>query len=137
MPSGKSVSTTIACVGQDDSRRDAGRQSSADLPKHDLWFGLEPDGLGDPSLAASFGIFRPGFRQIQSIGNRQARMCVGDRWADRNRTIVLLAELAAILPRHPDRMSFLLRKPGVVNDSGTDGAMRLAVVGLRDVGVRV
>ena len=48
---------TVACVGQDDSRRDAGGQSSADLPECDLWFGLEPDGLGDPSLTASNGSF--------------------------------------------------------------------------------
>src|SRR6185436_13827364 len=42
--------------------------------------------------------------------------------ADRNLAIVLLAELAAILTRHPDRVTALLRKSGVVDDPGFNRA---------------
>src|SRR4051812_46111614 len=42
--------------------------------------------------------------------------------ADRNLAVVLLAQLAAVLTRHPDRVSALLRKAGVVDDPGFDRA---------------
>src|SRR3954464_9641617 len=45
---------------------------------------------------------------------------IGQRQADRHLAVVLLAELAAILTRHPDRMTAFLWKPGVVDDPGFD-----------------
>jgi len=51
-------------------------------------------------------------------------MLVGDRQRDGHLTIVLLAELSAILPRHADRMAALLRKSGVVDDPRRDRAVR-------------
>ena len=45
---------------------------------------------------------------------------MGDRQRDGHLAIVLLAELPAILPRHPDRMGALLGKPCVVDDQGLD-----------------
>ncbi len=45
---------------------------------------------------------------------------IGDRQRHRDLAIVLLAELAAILPRHADRMPALLGKAGVVDDPGLD-----------------
>ena len=59
-------------------------------------------------------------RQIQAIGDRQAGVIVGDRQADRNLAVVLLAELTAVLPRHADRVVALLRNAGVVDDPGAD-----------------
>src|SRR5215213_3399574 len=47
---------------------------------------------------------------------------VGQRQADRHLTVVPLAELAAVLTRHPNRMAAFLRKPGVVDDPGLDRA---------------
>src|SRR5215208_3965482 len=47
---------------------------------------------------------------------------IGQRQADRDLAIVLLAELAAILTRHPDRVTALLWKAGVVDDPGLDRA---------------
>src|SRR5215217_6359518 len=47
---------------------------------------------------------------------------IGQRQADRDLAIVLLAELAAILTRHPDRVTAFLRKAGVVDDPGLDRA---------------
>ena len=45
-------------------------------------------------------------------------MVIGNRQRHRDLTIVLLAKLAAVLPRYPDRMPPLLGKPGVVDDPG-------------------
>src|SRR3954451_12632482 len=42
--------------------------------------------------------------------------------ADRNLAVVLLAQLTAVLTRHPDRVTALLRKAGVVDDPGFDRA---------------
>ena len=47
---------------------------------------------------------------------------VGQRQADRNLAVVPLAELAAILARHPDRVTAFLRKAGVVDNPGFDRA---------------
>ena len=47
---------------------------------------------------------------------------VGQRQADRHLAVGPLAELTAILARHPDRVAAFLRKPGVVDDPGFDRA---------------
>ena len=47
-------------------------------------------------------------------------MVIGQRQRHRDLAVVLLAELAAILPRHPDRVLPLLGKAGVVDDPGLD-----------------
>ena len=64
-------------------------------------------------------------RQIQTIGDRQAGVIVGDRQADRDLAVVLLAELATVLPRHADRMRALLGNAGVVDDQRADRAVPL------------
>jgi hypothetical protein len=43
---------------------------------------------------------------------------VGQRQTNRNLAVVPLAELTAILTRHPDRMTPLLGKAGIVDDPG-------------------
>ena len=45
---------------------------------------------------------------------------IGDRKADRDLTIVLLAEPPAILPRHAHRVDSLLGKAGIINNPGLD-----------------
>src|SRR3712207_7836457 len=52
----------------------------------------------------------------------RSRRMMGHRQADRDLAIVLLTELAAILTRHPDRVTALLRKAGVVDDPRFDRA---------------
>ena len=47
---------------------------------------------------------------------------IGQRQADRDPAVVLLAELAAVLTRHPDRVTAFLGKSGVVDDPGFDRA---------------
>src|SRR6478672_9251502 len=50
-------------------------------------------------------------------------MIIGDRHAHRDLAIVLLAELAAVLSRHADRVRSFLGTAGVVNNPGQDLAM--------------
>src|SRR6516164_2351251 len=47
--------------------------------RRDLRLGLEADRLGHMRLVAALGIVGPVLRQIQSIGDRQAGMMIGDR----------------------------------------------------------
>jgi hypothetical protein len=50
---------------------------------------------------------------------------IGNRQRDRDLTIVLLAELAAVLARHADRMPALLGKPRIVDDPRRDRSVPL------------
>lgn len=59
------------------------------------------------------------------VGKRQTRRDIGDREADRDLAVVLLAELTAILPRDPDRMPAFLGKSGVVDDPRLNWPMPL------------
>ncbi len=52
-------------------------------------------------------------------------MRIGQRQRHRDLTIVLLAKLPAILPRHPDRMPALLGKARIVDDPSLDRSMPL------------
>src|ERR1035437_4485186 len=52
-------------------------------------------------------------------------MMIGDRQRHCDLTIVLLAELAAVLSRHPDRVPPLLGKAGVVDDPGFNRTVTL------------
>jgi hypothetical protein len=53
-------------------------------------------------------------------GDRQAGSPIRHGKADRHPTVLLLARLTAILPRHTHRMGALLRTSGVVHDPGHD-----------------
>src|SRR6516164_11197641 len=68
------------------------------------------------SFRIAVHIVAPLARQIEPIGDRQARMMVGDRQCHRYLAIGLLAELPAVLMMHPDRMRAFLGKPSVVDD---------------------
>ena len=101
----------VACVHQHHSARQTGGDGRADLIERDLRLGLERNLFGNAGLLAAGGVRGPGLRQIKPIGDRQARMRVGQRQRNRRLAIVLLAELAAILARHSDRMLPFLGKP--------------------------
>src|SRR5450759_2173443 len=92
----------IAGVHQNYTARKACLTRPAQLLKRDLRLVLEADLFRHTRLAPTFAIFSPVLRQIQSIGYRQVCMVIGKRQRHRDLTIVLLAKLAAILPRHPD-----------------------------------
>ena len=94
--------------------------SRRDLLKRDLRLGLEDHLLGNAGLAAAPGVPRPGLGRIKPIGDRQARGLARNRQAHGHLAVVLLAQLAAVLPRHADRVLALLGKAGVVHDPGLD-----------------
>jgi hypothetical protein len=94
----------ITRIHQLHARRNACQQSRADLLQRNLRLGLEPDRTRNMHLGAAGPIADPLSRQIQSIGDRQTGMMVGDRQRHRHLTIGLLAELPAILMMHPHRM---------------------------------
>lgn len=57
------------------------------------------------------------------VGDRKRGCVIRDRQADRNLTVVLLAQLAAILARYAHRVLALLGKAGVVDDPRPDRSM--------------
>ena len=115
----------IARVHQHHATRKLGLAGHSDLLQRDLGFGLEADILRHAGLAPTFAVIRPVFRQIKTIGHRQAGVMIGDRQRHRHLTIVLLAELPAVLPRHPDRVPPLLGKARIVDDPRLDRPLPL------------
>ena len=99
------VLAAIPSIHQHNPARQTGRASRPDLLQRNLRLGEKPDRLGDAGRGAARGIGGPLQRQIQAPGDRQARRMIGQRQADRDLAVVLLAELAAILTRHPDRVT--------------------------------
>ena len=106
----------IAGIAQHHALRNALRQGRPDSPQGDLRLGLKADLLRHAGPGPPLGVARPGLGQVEPIGDRQAGMVVGHRQTHRHLTVVLLAELAAVLPRHPNRVLALLRETGVVDD---------------------
>ena len=115
----------IARIHQHHAARQARRTGRADLIERDLRLGLKADLLGHARLLAAGSVRGPALRQIQAIGHRQARMSIGQRQRHCDLAIVLLAELAAILPGHAHRMRALLGKARVIDDPGLDRPMSL------------
>ena len=96
-----------------------------DLIERDLGLGLKADLLRHPAFLRRVSVPGPALRQIQPIGHRQAGIGVGQRQRHRDLAVVLLAQLAAVLPRHADRMPALLGEARVVDDPGLDRPMPL------------
>jgi hypothetical protein len=115
----------VANVAQHHARRHAGDQRRLDLSERNLRFGAEDDIRRDARFGPSVGIVCPALRQIEPVGDRQARVIARNRQAHRDLAVVLLAELPAILPRHADRIRALLREAGVVDDPGSDRSLSL------------
>src|SRR5271169_6170217 len=92
------------------------QRRAADLVERDLRFGLEDDVLGHAGSGPANWIGRPILGKIEPKGDRQARALIGYRQRHRNLTIVLLAELPAILPGDANGMNALLRESRVVDD---------------------
>src|ERR1700674_2708615 len=116
---------TIAGVQQRHVARKARLTRPADVLERDLRLGLELDVLRHSCLGPTAVILGPVFRQIQPIGHRQARRVVGNRQRYGDLAVRLLAQLPAVLGRHPNRMPSLLGKARVVDDPGRDRSMTL------------
>src|SRR6267143_5534675 len=91
--------------------RQTSRTGRFDLFKGDLGFGPKADRVGHPGFLPPFSVPRPLLRQIQPVGDRQAAVVISQRQRNRDLTVVLLAELTAILSGHPNRMPPLFGKP--------------------------
>src|ERR1700726_2538497 len=115
----------IAGVQQRHSAGKADLTRPAHLLQCDLRFGFERDLLRHPRLAATDIVLGPGLRQVQPIGHRPAPIVIGKRQRYRRLAVRLLAELAAILVRHANRMPPLLGKARVVDDPRLDRAVTL------------
>src|SRR4051812_37228121 len=99
--------------------------AAPDLVERNLGLGLEGDRLGHTGFLAPGWIVSPLLRQVEAIGDGQAGGAIGERERHGHLAIVLLAELAAILTRHPDRVPALLGEAGIVDDPGLDGPSTL------------
>jgi hypothetical protein len=121
-PSRKAVLTPY-CIHQDRTLRDAVLEGLSDLRQRDLGLGLKRDILRHSRFRPPCRIIGPLLGQIETIRDGKARMTVRDRQRNGNLAIILLAELAAILPRHANRVLTLLRKACVINDKGFDRAV--------------
>src|SRR3954471_18999928 len=91
----------IAGIHEDDAARQAGSHCRTDLIERDLRLGLEGDRRGHAGLLAPGWIIRPLLWQVEAIGDRQAGRAIGERERHSHLAIVLLAQLTAILTRHP------------------------------------
>src|SRR3954466_15796018 len=94
----------IASVHEDDPARQASIGRRTELIERNLGLGLEGDLLRHTRLLAPGWIISPLLRQVEAIGDGQAGRAIGARERHRHLAVVLLAELAAILARHPDRV---------------------------------
>jgi hypothetical protein len=82
---------------------DASGMNRRDLKERDLWLRLALDLLRDMRLVLGLSDHLC-LRQIDRVGDRQARRIIGNRQCHCDLTIVLLAEPTAILPRDADQM---------------------------------
>src|SRR3954471_1702006 len=92
--------------------------AAPDLIERDLRLGLEGDLRGHARRLAPCWIISPLLRQGQTVSDGQAGRVVGERERHGHWAVVLFAELAAILARHPDRVPALLGEAGIVDDPG-------------------
>ena len=108
--------------------RDAVLEGLSDLRQRDLGLGLKRDILRHSRFRPPRRIVGPLLGQRETIRDGKARMTVRDRQRNGNLAIILLAELAAILPRHANRVLTLLRKACVINDKGFGRAVLFRVL---------
>src|ERR1700756_4413308 len=92
----------IASIHQYHAARQVRRTGPAQMIQCNCRLGLEGDLLGYTGLPATYTVRRPLRWQIETIGHWQARMMICKRKGHSDLTIVLLAQLAAILPRNPN-----------------------------------
>ena len=69
----------VGGVGQHDALFHTILDGGLDLGERDLRLGLELHLLGNVRLFSTLRVVRPGFGQIEPIGDWQTRMMIGDR----------------------------------------------------------
>ena len=91
-------------IGDHGRQRHAGRPRPADQRQGQAPLFLKPDGRRDLSRRAPGAVGRPRLRQIQQRAHRPRPLPRPERGGDGHLAIGHLAEGAAVLPRHADRM---------------------------------
>src|SRR5215831_2055920 len=117
----------VAGVDDDDTAWQARLTGPFDLLQRDLWFCLEFYVFGHTRFLSPRRVVGPGLRQVQSIGDGQTHVIVGDRQRNCYLAIILFAELSAILPRDTDGVLALFGKTRVVDDPCRNGAVHLNI----------
>ena len=103
-------------IGQHAGKAQTGFTHPVDLGQRDLGLGLRrARRLRHACLFAALWIVRPGRWQEQPHPDRQRHLAARQRQRDQHLRVRHLAQLAAILPRHPDRELALLGNTHVVN----------------------
>src|SRR4051794_39502461 len=108
----------ITGIHEDHPAWQAGFGSRTDLIERNLGLGLEGDRLRHAGLLAPGWIISPLLRQVEAIGDRQAGRAIGERERHSHLAIVLLAQLTAVLTRHPDPGPALLWEAGSFHGPG-------------------
>src|SRR5712691_1733391 len=106
-------------------RRQSFLTQGGDLVECYLPLRLEHHLLRNRRLSPPPTIAGPHLRKVQTIGSGNAYRLVGHGDRNCNLAVVLLAEHATVLARHPDRVTSLLRDPRVVHDPGGHRAVTL------------
>jgi hypothetical protein len=103
----------ITCISDDYSTRDVLLHGIPDLIQRYLRLRVECNVFGDPGRIPLFLVTGPNLRQVQPICEGKTRSPGRHRQTHRDTTIVLLADLSAILSRDTHRMTaFLLVAAG-------------------------
>jgi hypothetical protein len=95
-----------------------------DLFGGDERFGTEHHLFWHTGCAAPLGVFAPGFRHIEFVGDGEAGGGRADGEANGDLAVVLFADLAAVLPGNADGVLAFLREAGIVDDPGRDRRSR-------------
>ena len=106
----------IACVCQHNADGNPRRFGLSHLTQRNIGLGLKLNFRRHPRLLPPLPILGPLLRQVQLPSDGQAASLAGQRHTDRHLTIVLLAQLPAVLARHSHRLAPLLGKSRVVDD---------------------
>jgi hypothetical protein len=92
---------SVSGIGQHDSFGNASRARQANLFQRDFGLGPEQHLGGHPRFLSPLAVVGPYFRQIQTERNRHAGGFRRHRKAHGHPAVVLLADLTAVLARHP------------------------------------
>src|ERR1700680_1029318 len=117
-PIPESTIVAIGSVGQHHTTWYILVDQRTDLRQRNIRLGLEADFPGYAGLLASLLVTCPRLGEIELVGRRDAGFFGGKRYAHRHPTVLLLAQLPAVLASDSNRMSSFLREPRVIHDPG-------------------
>ena len=112
----------VSGVGDHGSAGNSIGDGLPDLFGGDKGFGAEYNIFWHTSYAAlPLGVFAPGFRQVELVGDGEAGGGCADGEANGELAVVLFAHLALVLPGDADGVFAFLGEACIVDDPGRDG----------------